>query len=96
MDHVSNSSNQPKETYEWLAANVFLPSCVGCHEPGASNGVDLTSREGLLDSDVVTFYDLGRSSLYQSVATGKMPKKASKLSAEKIAAIADWILAGAP
>lgn len=81
--------------FRWIQENILVPSCVKCHGAASHSSTKVHSYQSLMDSKAVVAGNPEGSALYLTVASGKMPKKASKLSDEKIAAIADWIRAGA-
>ena len=82
---------------------ILEEACVQCHSPGKKKGgLDLTTREALLkggDSGPAIVPGKGKQSLlYRLVARLDepfMPQKSGKLAADRTAAIAAWIDAGA-
>ena len=80
-----------------------LGRCAACHDSAKKRGgLDLTTREHLLaggdTGPAVKPGAAGDSLLIQMVAgaEAKMPKKGPKLSADEVAALRQWIDAGAP
>jgi len=85
-------------------ANDVLPiltsSCADCHGGNQTKaGLDLTKYESLMagsfDGTVITTGNAAESLLIQMSSSGKMPKRGSKLTADQIQIISDWINAGA-
>ena len=75
-------------------------SCTSCHGTGrAGGGLDLATYEGVLaggnSGPSVLPSDPGGSLLVQVVETGRMPKAGTKLSADQIKILSDWISQGA-
>src|SRR5262245_701637 len=84
-------------------APLLQKRCVHCHNAGkARGGLDLTSRESLLEGSdkgpVLVVGDSKKSRLYEMIAgpMPKMPREAEPLSADEVAHIARWIDGGAP
>ena len=84
---------------------MFEQHCVGCHHPGAgkSAGLDLTSRERLLEGgdhgSVINENDPDSSALLARLRNTKspgMPFNQPQLPAELVAKVAEWIRSGAP
>lgn len=71
---------------------VFVQSCMSCHDPGASKpGVPLlTEDEQLFRYGEKDREQARRERIYQSVASHKMPKKARPLPLEQIQLIERW------
>jgi uncharacterized membrane protein len=83
-------------TFAWIQENVLQASCVRCHSAGGgAAGLDLSSYEAMMASGVIAPGSPDESELYVQIATGKMPKRAAPLSADKIEAVAEWIRQGA-
>ena len=79
---------------------IFNNSCNKCHGlEQVKEGLDLTSYDTLMAGSfhgtVVTAGNAADSFLVQQLVEGEMPKRGSKLTAEQIQIIADWINAGA-
>jgi len=84
---------------------IFEQHCVECHHPGAgkSGGLDLTSREKLLEGgdhgQVIALNDPESSELLARLRHTKapgMPFNRPQLPAESVAKVAKWIRSGAP
>lgn len=83
---------------------VVKTSCVPCHNAKVKRaGLDLSTREGLLKGSehgaVVAPGDPLNSQIYKltaRIAEPAMPYQAKKLNDDQIAAMAEWIKAGAP
>lgn len=80
---------------------ILNQSCVNCHGGQFTReGLNLTSHDllmqGSFDGPVVIPGDAANSTLIMSVASGKMPKRGSKLTAEQIQLLTEWVNAGAP
>lgn len=83
-------------TYASIKENILEPKCLGCHgQDHAHDGIRLDTYEAILDSNILEAGNSGDSVLYQSVKNGEMPEDAPALSSDAIAAIRDWIDAGA-
>ena len=80
---------------------IFEQSCVKCHggSDGKKGGLSLKTYDDLMkggeDGQVIAPGDAANSMLVQAIAAGKMPKRAAKLSQDKIDMIAAWVAAGA-
>ena len=79
---------------------VFQNSCVSCHGGDQTKaGLDLTTYDSLMagsfNGSVIVPGNSAGSFLVQQVTSGKMPKRGSKLTAEQIKIISEWIDAGA-
>lgn len=79
---------------------VLVPHCLQCH--GAekpADGINLTTIESMESSfswpPVLTAGDPQMSSLYLSVAAGRMPKRAPPLSSDLVELLKNWIQYGA-
>ncbi len=82
------------------AGRILAERCAKCHGAGATlSGFDVTSRATVLKGGklgpAVAPGDPSGSRLYQFAAEGKMPPGA-KLPPSEIAALREWIAAGAP
>ncbi len=83
---------------------VLEVRCVTCHQPAKKRGgLDLTTREALLrggDRGAAVVPGDHRASLLHRLVTHtaepKMPHRQGKLPGEELAALAEWIDAGAP
>ncbi|MFZ5878313.1 MAG: c-type cytochrome domain-containing protein [Chloroflexota bacterium] len=80
---------------------ILEKSCANCHGGNRTEkGLDLSSYEALMNGSekgaVVMAGDADNSTLVTLVASGKMPKRGSKLTPEQIELIIAWINAGAP
>lgn len=80
---------------------ILEANCQRCHgTTRADAGLDLSSYAGVMASSrggpIVTPGSAGNSLLVQVIATGRMPRGASKLSDADIQTISDWVDAGAP
>ncbi len=87
---------KPDPTFSYLSKAIFSERCTTCHsgeKPKA--GIDLSSYQKLMESDVVVAGDPDSSSLYLIVAQGAMPPRPPKLANETIDLIHNWILNGA-
>lgn len=80
---------------------IFETSCIKCHggADGEKGELNLTTYEKVMQggeegSDIMPG-DAANSLLHQMINTGKMPKRASKLSQEQIDLIGQWINEGA-
>ena len=84
-------------TYASLAANVFTPNCVGCHNATrAAHHVRLDDYDALIASgDAVVANKPDESELLNQLVTGTMPPRGPAATAEQIAAVRAWIAAGA-
>ena len=87
--------------YASIRQLILVPKCIGCHNEGSESphGIDLTTYENILDQTlfppIITPGEPENSSLYLTIAEGKMPKKGPKLSDQEIQAVFDWIKNGA-
>ena len=72
-----------------------------CHggSDGKKGGLSLKTFDDLMqggeDGQVIAPGDAANSMLVQAIEAGKMPKRAAKLSQDKIDTIAAWVAAGA-
>lgn len=83
-----------------ISNKILLPKCSQCHnESNRLGGVDLSSYESIRKSQVfpplVIPFSPEKSSIYDLVQKGSMPKGPNKLSAEEISALRQWIANGA-
>ena len=79
---------------------IFNASCVKCHGgEQVKEGLDLTAYDKLMagsfNGSVITPGDPANSFLVKQVMEGKMPKRGSKLTAEQIQIISNWVAEGA-
>ena len=84
------------------ASRILMEKCAGCHGQARMSGLDLRTREGLLTGGgrgpAVKPGDAAGSLLYQAVAGEtefRMPPGKNALAPEEVAAIREWIDAGA-
>jgi mono/diheme cytochrome c family protein len=83
-------------------APVLRQRCLSCHGARKRGGLDLTTRAGLLKGGdggpVVAPGSAAKSRLIQMVSgpDAKMPKQGPKLTAAQVAALREWVEAGAP
>lgn len=81
---------------------ILEQSCVKCHggSDGKKGGLSLKTYDDLMqggeNGKIVTPGDAANSSLVEAIASGKMPKRASKLAQSAIDTISAWVAAGAP
>jgi hypothetical protein len=91
------------EIFEKNARPLFAEKCQGCHNQKLkSGGLDLSSTEGIHDAAAAGFFGTAaapeKSAILEALGYEgrvKMPPQ-GKLPAEKIAAIQEWVAAGAP
>jgi len=79
---------------------IFQNNCINCHGGEQMKaGLDLSTYAGLeagsFNGPVIVVGNSTGSFLVQQVVNGKMPKRGSKLTAEQIQVISNWIDAGA-
>ena len=75
---------------------IFNANCGNCHLGNSSGGVNLSSYENTMSSDVITPESHQQSVLWNEVNTGDMPAgNNSALSDEEIDLISQWIDEGA-
>lgn len=99
---VNSSTPQPTPTpsansnakFSWIAANILTPRCVKCHGSNSAGGYDVRTYAGTMRRVVAG--NSSASGLFTAVNSGGMPLNGSKLSADQIQAIKDWINSGAP
>ena len=89
-------------TFSSLMAGVFEPKCAGCHKVGTKDNhyVVLTSFDSIVNNNLfpplVSKGDPTDSSIFDSVAKGRMPKNGALLSDHEVEMIYTWIQNGAP
>ncbi len=88
-------------SYETHVRPILEQRCGHCHsDPSPKNGLDLTSREGLIRGGktgaAMQPGSLRESLIWTFIATDKMPADDEKLTAEQKDTLRRWILAGAP
>lgn len=93
------SSNVLEAKYSSIKIRIFNTKCVGCHS-GANppKGVDLTTYAATTTASIAIAGNANGSRVVQSVerpGADFMPRNGSRLTAEEIKAIRDWITAGA-
>ncbi|MEK6772308.1 MAG: c-type cytochrome [Bdellovibrionota bacterium] len=77
-------------TFASLNSKIFTARCTGCHNAGnARGGVNLSTYNGVKASTA-------NGVLYASVSNGSMPQGGSRLTAEELARLNEWIKMGAP
>ena len=92
------------EYFETKVRPILANNCGSCHMDGVSKGgLSLTSRDSILKGGdtgpAIVINDPEKSLLIQAVhQTGdlKMPPKGTKLTADEIQTLSDWIRMGAP
>ncbi len=85
--------NATDASFESVQKYILAPSCVGCHSgPGSPMGVDLVSRQSILDLHLVLPGKPESSPLYDSVSKGRMPKGRTPLSPAEMRMLHDWIM----
>lgn len=83
-------------TYASLRVNV-LNRCTSCHSPSGSRPqTNFSSYASLMSSGVIVTGNSSASSIYAETSTFDMPPTSDKLSFSELAALKDWIDAGAP
>ena len=87
---------------EDFVRQVFEKHCIGCHGPANMSGLDLRTRQTLLQGGkrgaAIVPGDPGQSLLYQAVTGSgdfKMPPGKDTLSSAEISTIREWIAGGA-
>lgn len=86
--------------FKTINSSIIESRCVECHGPKKqAKKIDLSSYEKIMSKDIfpplVIPGNPERSSLYQSVISGDMPKNRPRLSNRELQAIYDWIKNGA-
>jgi len=99
---ILSSDSQAEDIFASKVASILERRCVSCHNDDDREGqLSLQSEDALRRGGesgvVIDMDDLGASSLLQYVSGDdpEMPKDADPLPAEEVAAIREWILAGA-
>jgi len=85
--------------YKSISGTIFAAKCVLCHGgKKKEKNIDLTSYEKIFSRDIfpplVIPGNPEKSSLYQSVATGRMPKGGPGLTRKELRVIYEWIKGG--
>lgn len=86
--------------YETEIQPIFDNSCVACHSgPNPSAGINLSSYENIMASNIVDIGNYENSILWQEVSSGDMPNNIANnnlgiadLTEEQVDLIANWIL----
>ena len=86
--------------YETEIQPIFNNNCGNCHIGGSSGGVNLSSYQNVMDSDIITPFDADDSELYDLITENNgggddMPPGNAELSDEQIILIETWINEGA-
>ena len=86
--------------YELEIQPIFNANCGNCHIGNSSGGVNLSSYQNVMDSDVITPFDANDSELYDLITEDNgggddMPPGNAELSSEQILLIEAWINEGA-
>ncbi|MCB9026274.1 MAG: DUF1588 domain-containing protein [Bdellovibrionaceae bacterium] len=82
-------------SFNSLYSQIFEEKCLSCHNSSRKEGgVDLSSYDALMSSNVVVPYSSSSSTLFISVNSGNMPPTFT-LSSDLKNLIAEWIDAGA-
>lgn len=93
-----------KVNFTGLVSSIFATKCLPCHAPkadgrGPAAGIPLHDYDALMaangDSGILKPGDPDASALLESIETGRMPKRADKLSDDDIALVRSWIAEGA-
>ncbi|MBK5254643.1 MAG: DUF1549 domain-containing protein, partial [Vicinamibacteria bacterium] len=107
---VQDAPTRPDAKYDspqWFEETIrplLAARCFECHTKDASGGLRLDTREGLIiggeSGSAIEPGNPDESLLIKAVQHAQkypaMPKKASKLQASEIAALVEWVRAGAP
>lgn len=98
---VSRSVSAGFPSYETDVRAILKEHCAHCHSgKSAKNGLDLTTREGLIrggkTGSAMQPGSLRESLIWSFIAMDKMPADGEKLSANEKDTLRRWILAGAP
>lgn len=102
VDKASTSDNsgftaQQINSFATLKANILDTKCARCHGVTVKGGVDFSNYNSIMNNPtLVVIGHPEESRIYTEVVGGDMPQDAPALSASDIAAISDWIEAGAP
>jgi len=76
---------------------ILNDRCSSCHGgPTPRAGVDLSSYDSVMNSQVITPSDAQNSRLVIAVESGLMPRSGDPLTADQIQTITNWVNAGAP
>lgn len=86
--------------YDTEIQPIFDNSCLACHSgPNPSAGINLSSYENVIASNIVDIGNYENSILWQEVSSGDMPNNIANnnlgipdLTEEQVALIANWIL----
>ena len=86
--------------YETEIQPIFNNNCGNCHIGNSSGGVNLSSYQNVMDSDVIIPFDADDSELYDLITENNnggddMPPGNAELSDTQIALIEAWINEGA-
>lgn len=93
----TNTNRTSLSSFDALKLNILDPKCLRCHGAAGDGGVDLSTYSSIISNPrLVTAGNLQQSRLYTEVFTGSMPEGGPVLSADEVAAIANWIQSGAP
>ena len=95
-----NSESTVTSVFDSIFNEIIEPKCLGCHRgPDSPKGVDLLSYDTIIGNTgyppLVLAGMPGLSSFYSACANGYMPRNAPRLTTIELAAIFDWIKAGA-
>jgi hypothetical protein len=83
-------------SFSALQQNLIAPRCLSCHDAAVlSGGIDMSSYESLLASGAIVKGSPQSSQFYTAIQSGLMPPGGG-VSADVVAAVYQWILAGAP
>jgi len=84
-------------SFEVLDENLLKPRCSICHVPGHFSGIDTTSYQAVVNSGLIDFDDLSKSSLLSVIASGFMPLGGPSISTDSdlFMFLEDWVLSGA-
>jgi hypothetical protein len=91
---------QVNADFSSIQQNLVNSKCIRCHSgPGSPHGVDLSSYDTIVNSGLfpplIVPGSPESSSLYTSIAAGRMPKGGPKLSESTVGALYEWIKNGA-
>lgn len=90
------SLSDSQMTYAIVSERVLSPRCMQCHMGScAAQGIDLSTYDLVTQARYITRFSPEKSSLYDAVKSGRMPK-GSKLSEEELSLVERWIALGAP
>jgi hypothetical protein len=83
--------------FAFIQQSVLGPRCLSCHAgPASPRGVDLSTYSTVMAGQLVVPNQPNQSPLYDSMATGRMPKGLGRLPEGELNLVRDWIAAGAP